>query len=516
MFAFVPRKVARPAKPSIVSAPARNRVQPSVVRENPHEIPAEIEPVTNPDVKGKGRAVKEDQTEEDYAILAMLSLSEHILWSDPELRRIIDFNADGYVPLSSLIHHSPYLSKLSPSPNEALLVKAIRAHASEYLDVRVLVSAPSRVAWYGRTNVKEDPGGFEVRRKEDLAMRNHENLSKNDWDARTIYLECIPPQYRSIPGIWRLLKTLLTDGSAFPCTVQAISLPPHHQDKKDDQPKCKGFALVTFAELEDASYLLEHWPWDRRRADQDSDAEEASKYGFRTLSKIKWQALNEGYLSYRKQLLEEIALAEAEEEDIPEPAAVLAEREPTPPQRAAGNSQGATPSMTLSSPYPPGCLVFVRNVHTETNKTTLRALFAQAYAGDSAPLAVGAEGLDYVDFNKGMDTCYLRLATPQHAQLLVEYFQRNHKVQTSGLDTTGADDPPADKKAITAELVQGMREDLYWAKVPEKVRRQAVEKAMTRSSSGRGSEQPATAVPPHDMPDSGEPKRKRRRRKGDA
>lgn len=39
------------------------------------------------------------------------------------------------------------------------------------------------------------------------------------------------------------------------------------------------------------------------------------------------------------------------------------------------------------------------------------------------------------------------------------------------------------------ELVTGKREELYWQKVPEKVRRQAVQKALntTQSSQGGGS-----------------------------
>lgn len=55
-----------------------------------------------------------------------------------------------------------------------------------------------------------------------------------------------------------------------------------------------------------------------------------------------------------------------------------------------------------SAPYPPNCLVFVRNVNSETNKTALRALFSAALleGGEDLP----PDGIDYVDFNKGLDT----------------------------------------------------------------------------------------------------------------
>ena len=50
--------------------------------------------------------------------------------------------------------------------------------------------------------------------------------------------------------------------------------------------------------------------------------------------------------------------------------------------------------------YPPDCLVFVRNLHPDTNKTTLKVLFSQAF-----PSGDREKGLiDYVDFTKGLDT----------------------------------------------------------------------------------------------------------------
>jgi hypothetical protein len=56
--------------------------------------------------------------------------------------------------------------------------------------------------------------------------------------------------------------------------------------------------------------------------------------------------------------------------------------------------------ITVSSSYSFGCLVFTRNLHPETNETTLRALFTATFK--SSLLDTG--GLDYVDFNKGMDS----------------------------------------------------------------------------------------------------------------
>ena len=57
------------------------------------------------------------------------------------------------------------------------------------------------------------------------------------------------------------------------------------------------------------------------------------------------------------------------------------------------------------------------------------------------------------------------------------YFTEHPIAQAQGLDDTGCPST-ANKKAIIVEVVSGEREELYWDKVPEKIRRQAVEKTM--------------------------------------
>lgn len=61
--------------------------------------------------------------------------------------------------------------------------------------------------------------------------------------------------------------------------------------------------------------------------------------------------------------------------------------------------------------------------------------------------------------------------------MLVKHFAANSIKQSSGLDAVGVS---ASSGAITMELVQGVKEELYWNKVPEKVRNQAVQKALQR------------------------------------
>lgn len=61
-------------------------------------------------------------------------------------------------------------------------------------------------------------------------------------------------------------------------------------------------------------------------------------------------------------------------------------------------------SSDANSAYPPGCLVFIRHVHPDTNKTTLRNLFLHIWEEGGNPGGEKDEdGIDYLDYTKGMD-----------------------------------------------------------------------------------------------------------------
>ena len=75
----------------------------------------------------------------------------------------------------------------------------------------------------------------------------------------------------------------------------------------------------------------------------------------------------------------------------------------------AANNSVDTAGIHFNSTYP---LVFVRNVHPETNKTTLRGLFLHARRPTGIEVGMkDDEGLDYLDYTKGMDcVCVLLLS----------------------------------------------------------------------------------------------------------
>ncbi len=146
---------------------------------------------------------------------------------------------------------------------------------------------------------------------------------------------------------------------------------------------------MTLLNLEDVRLLLQDWTWERTDTSGTSpttEHEAAVKFGLRVLQKDRWDQLKEKYLAYRGELVDQIA---AHQNNAPRPASISkrARSSSPPPQDNA---------LSRDSPFPPDCLIFVKHVHSQTNKTTLRSLFSQA----------GSE-IDYVDFNKGMDTVCL-------------------------------------------------------------------------------------------------------------
>ncbi|KAG5641510.1 hypothetical protein DXG03_004839 [Asterophora parasitica] len=386
-------------------------------------------------VAGPGASVnnRAKYSNEDYAILISLALSDYALWQDPELRRKNEWSSDtsssadveGYFPLSYLLKHSKLLAPLNLENSQMPIAKAVRSSdGADVLEIRLLVSDPSPSTWFGGPNDTRDLGSYEIRRKdwEESLTRASRDYSRADWDKRTIYMENIPVQYRSTPTIARFILVLLAErpsSNARLTRIQSIIFPPHHQDKPGDHPTCKGFALIVLQHELDVDFLLNHWPWDRRQDAHSHlnrpEEQDASKFGLRTLSKLLWDKRKEEYLAYRGRLVDEINAHEDAESamHVPSTSKSTSQQEtlvalPAPSEVFEPEQSNAT-TIYSSSPYPFNSLVFVRNIHPETNKTTLRKFFATAFRSSITGGDLQGDGLDYVDFNKGMDSVYYSL-----------------------------------------------------------------------------------------------------------
>ncbi|PBK93939.1 hypothetical protein ARMGADRAFT_1164773 [Armillaria gallica] len=457
---FIPRNVATKSKKIQSTKDREVNISSACSPRIPLSI-AKGKEQDKPDIDEPAVLNKSSFSDKEYASLISLALSDFALFSDPDLRRKIDEGEDGFVSLLHILKHA--LHGILISESETAAAKALRSEATDSIEVRMVFSGPS---WSAQGSFK-NKGMFEVRRKDPQNTFTREN-----WKERTLYLENIPVQYASLPGVFHLTQVLLTkttDTIASFNRIQSISIPPHHLDKPGDIPKCKGFALLTLLDVEDVQQLLREWPWTLVVCATDvkpaiSEFQEATKFGFRALSKTRWDEMKDEYLAYRARLVKEIV---SYEDEMAAHAATKRRRSPSPAISSIPDTVETT--LTSSSLFPPKCLVFVRNLHCETNKTTLRALFSKAFT--SLP-----DGLDYVDFTKGMDSCYLRVATPEHARALTDYFTQAKMAQTNGLDSEGSRD--AETKAITMETMGGRREEIYWEKVPPKVRHEAVDKAL--------------------------------------
>ncbi|EIW76247.1 hypothetical protein CONPUDRAFT_76635 [Coniophora puteana RWD-64-598 SS2] len=507
-FAFVPRSVKKSgaSNTNAVAGPSGSRA--------PAPLPTVQPTVTAYNDRGEGKMPENTTSRafphtEDLSTLVLLALSDYSIWLNADLRRALDetcINGDedaGFLPLSYLVNRRPLRDALTEDISEAMIIKALRQHAAESIEVRMRMVALPTASWNSYTRRAErEAGGYEVRRTDwkELRDASWSRLSHSEWDARIVYIENIPPTYRSVPGIARFTQALLSQLRDDAGSIQHITLPPHHLDGPHNLPKCKGFALVTLSHLKDCEVLLARWPWRQRAGglsdDMPTSEKDAVRYGLRTLSKERWDKLNEQYLTYQATLIEQTVSSNETSNSFDD---ILHQTNDVPPPRTNGKTAldksgksgepafrlPPTRATTLSSPYPVDCLVFVRKLHSGTNKTTIRTLLSRAL--HSIDSGSKLDGIDYVDFSKGMDSCYLRLASPSSATQLVAYFQENRVVQAHGLDDEGrAAEPGDDNAPLELELMQGKKEDLYWEKVPEKVRRQAVAKVAGQASAQNG------------------------------
>ena len=176
----------------------------------------------------------------------------------------------------------------------------------------------------------------------------------------------------------------------------------------------------------------------------------AAKFGLRILAKARWEELRAEYLLYRQELVDEINMSQnegevrvyndgrkeymgethdQEEQEDPRHQIQVQKRAPiqsrsTKSSAIVANDSVDTAGIHPNSTYPSGCLVFVRNVHPETNKTTLRSLFLRARG--PTEIVVGKkddDGLDYLDYTKGMDCVCVLLRICLNVN-----FHSNHKL----------------------------------------------------------------------------------------
>ena len=120
------------------------------------------------------------------------------------------------------------------------------------------------------------------------------------------------------------------------------------------------------------------------------------------LHRSQWTKLKDEYLEHQTNM-GEISVPESEQSF--QTPTVSSPRLPSKPKSVTNTpisdvTKGIQPTPPLPT-YPIGCLVFAKNVHPETNKTALRALFSAVFENGNTDGKFSQ--IDYIDYTRGLD-----------------------------------------------------------------------------------------------------------------
>ena len=284
--------------------------------------------------------------------------------------------------------------------------------------------------------------------------------------------ERIPQKYNRTPSslslfLSSLLLPLSPPTSNTPCPIQSVQ--QHHA-------KGRSWAFVVLSNIQDVDVLVERWAWDsvgtvevEEEGKGNKEEKEARTWGLRCMLKSRYEEMKEEYEAYRQLLIQQQQSSQPPPPRLPQ--AIPTSRAPQP--TSTSHVPAPESQMNHELQYPPNHLVHILNIHPSTNKTTLRSLFLSL-------TSLPTNAIDYVDYTKGMDHAYIRFTSSTHASTFASHFTSNHIRQSSGLDSEGVQ--CTDKEGVKAEIVTGKKEEMYWMKVPEKIRLAALTTTSSSSS----------------------------------
>ncbi|CAE6422208.1 unnamed protein product [Rhizoctonia solani] len=451
--------------------------------------------VDRPKTTATGSSSKKRPEPSEIAARLELALSDLSLWRNESLYQRIAETPDWFIPFSRLRDH-PLLSPIfteEPSVTDASLVNALRKYGWGNFEFQMRLREPSNAAWKDKGKAPSGwvgaAGGYEVRvkwwaKREDGWMDALASVEERNWMARMVYVasqaERIPQSVRSIWTLYHFVSALFSSEESEQQVVQDILVPTAEPSLSTPQPgRFRGQAFVVFATYELAQKFCKRWVWNVPHgtgSDKQPELKSGDRWqretaeavaelcGFRSLSKSQWDKLKVEYLEHQSRILKQAPRRPKVDKPPNDSTSIPPAPAPVPAQVSR---QAPAPRQIPDSrppPFPPGILVFVKRLHPETNKTTLKTLLSRG-----AP-----NGVEYIDFQKGIDSAHVRLRTPTDATLLTNYLSEHKLSQKDGLDDTGQE---SSTNPIEAEVVLGTREVNYWARVPEKVRIDAVAKA---------------------------------------
>ena len=88
------------------------------------------------------------------------------------------------VVLGALLRTSPVFASIRPLPSEVSIVKALRAHAEDAFDNRMIMVNTAR-----STRSASETGGYELRRRDwQSVLQQFHTFDRKYWHLRTIYI----------------------------------------------------------------------------------------------------------------------------------------------------------------------------------------------------------------------------------------------------------------------------------------------------------------------------------------
>ncbi|GAA6038682.1 hypothetical protein JCM8097_002342 [Rhodosporidiobolus ruineniae] len=170
----------------------------------------------------------------------------------------------------------------------------------------------------------------------------------------------------------------------------------------------------------------------------------------------------------------------------------------TPPPSVDRDSPSA---LSVQGAYPEACVLWIRNVHEKSTKTSLKNLFIALL--DQLQEGSG-KGVEFVDYEKGTMMCYLRFASPSLADLVYSHLHSYPSIHLSqlslsplsALSPTSRSAAEADaRRPLAVELLMGEQERRYWMAVPEAARKKAREQARGRVGLVKAPKEPGAGEP---------------------
>ncbi|ORZ21347.1 hypothetical protein BCR42DRAFT_488438 [Absidia repens] len=338
----------------------------------------------------------------------------NLMW-DKTMQLLISNGDDGCVAFERLIK----LQRMKPMNIDA---KQLKDAASEYSMKRLKIS----------------DDGNSIGRIKPYILKKTDVL--DDW---SIYVEGLSKKYQDEQHISDLFQTHVGRVSFVQIPANRYGVTQFH-----------GFCFVEFDDKDNVEKAVEMMNMendDKILNENDTIA----KLGLKVMTKNMWNKYQDEYLIHKRMASEHITQLWRDYNDEERLTNQKVESS-TAPLRNTVHSTKKIEDSTMA--YPKNVIIFVRNIHPKSSKTTIRKLLEQSGAATA-----------FVKHKKGLDSCHVRMASPEDTEKVSQYFGTHHLIQDSGIDSQGTviDASTGASSAISVRAISGKEEEIYWKDDPK-------------------------------------------------